>query len=241
MAYAPYDSKYNDKVSKDNQKLDFTVNSTIEDQIDLLYAKAVGQTKQTISSPGNKNKVKFQFNHALSKLGYKVKLSGDYSSNATFTLTKITLAGSPNGATTAFYTSGKIDLSKTKTEKDFWSDYATDKQNFDWFSGSSPVTGTALKHPDENRAENEDYLFVIPQNFKTGTDKLYVIVTYTITYTNDPTNSITNTVYKQLSNDFEPGKAYMINLTLGLPIEFDADVTTWGNDNSIDCTEPWDK
>lgn len=84
-------------------------------------------------------------------------------------------------------------------------------------------------------------MFVIPQKFKTGTDKLYVIVTYTITYTNDPTNSITNTVYKQLSNDFEPGKAYMINLTLGLPIEFDADVTTWGVDNPIDCTEPWDK
>ena len=239
LAYAPYDSKYNDKVSKDNQKLEFIVNSDITAQKDLLYANAVGKTKDKISSTGNK--VKFQFNHALSKLGYQVKLSGDYSSNATFTLTKITLAGSPNGATKAFYTSGKIDLSKTKTAIDLWSDYATDKQNFDWFSGSSTVTGTALKHPDENRKKDKDYLFVIPQKFKTGTDKLYVIVTYTITYTNDPTNSITNTVYKQLSNDFEPGKAYMINLTLGLPIEFDADVTTWGVDNPIDCTEPWDK
>lgn len=239
LAYAPYDSKYADKVSKENQKLDFTVNPTIKNQKDLLYANAVGKTKDKISSTGNK--VKFQFAHALSKLGYKVKLSGDYSSNATFKLTKITLAGSPNGATQAFYTSGKIDLSKTNTASDLWSDYATDRQNFDWFSGSSTVTGTVLKHPNENRAENEDYLFVIPQKFKTGTDKLYVIVTYTITYTNDPTNSITNTVYKQLSNDFEPGKAYMINLTLGLPIEFDADVTMWGVDNPIDCTEPWDK
>lgn len=239
LAYAPYDSKYDNKVTKDNQKLDFSVDSDIKNQKDLLYANAVGKTKDKISSTGNK--VKFLFAHALSKLGYKVKLSGNYSSNATFKLTKITLAGSPNGATPAFYTSGKIDLSKTNTASDLWSDYATDRQNFDWFSGSSTVTGTVLKHPNENRAENEDYLFVIPQKFKTGTDKLYVIVTYTITYTNDPTNSITNTVYKQLSNDFEPGKAYMINLTLGLPIEFDADVTTWGVDNSIDCTEPWDK
>lgn len=244
LAYAPYDSKYNDKVSKDNQKLDFTVNSTIKDQIDLLYAKAVGQTKQTISSPENKNKVKFQFNHALSKLGYQVKLSGDYSSNATFKLTKITLAGSPDGATEAFYTSGKIDLSKTNTASDLWSDYATDRQNFDWFSGSSTVTGTALKHPDENREKEKDYLFVIPQNFSDANvngDKLYVIVEYTITYTNDETHPITNKVYKQIKQDFKPGKAYMINLTLGLPIEFDADVTTWGDDNSIDCTEPWDK
>lgn len=239
LAYAPYDSQYDNIVTKDNQKLTFIVNSNIENQKDLLYANAVGQAKDNISSTGNK--VKFQFAHALSKLGYKVKLSGDYSSNATFNLTKITLAGSPNGATKAFYTSGKIDLSKTNTALDLWSGYATDRQNFDWFSGSSTVTGTDLKHPDDNRVENKDYLFVIPQKFKTGTDKLYVIVTYTITYKNDTQNPITNTVYKQLSNDFEPGKAYMINLTLGLPIEFDATVTAWELDTPIDCTEPWDR
>lgn len=239
FAYAPYDSKYADIVMKDNQKLTFRVDPVIKNQKDLLYANAVGQTKGSISSTGNK--VKFQFAHALSKLGYKVKLSGDYSSNATFNLTKITLAGSPDGATKAFYTSGKIDLSKTNTALDLWSEYAADRQNFDWFSGSSTVTGTDLKHPNDNRAENEDYLFVIPQKFKTGTDKLYVIVTYTITYKNDTQNPITNTVYKQLSNDFEPGKAYMINLTLGLPIEFDATVTDWERDTPIDCTEPWDR
>lgn len=238
-AYAPYDSQYDNIVTKDNQKLTFIVDSNIKNQKDLLYANAVGQTKDNISSTGNK--VKFQFAHALSKLGYKVKLSGDYSSNATFNLTKITLAGSPDGATKAFYTSGKIDLSKTNTALDLWSEYATDRQNFDWFSGSSTVTGTDLKHPNDNRVENEDYLFVIPQKFKTGTDKLYVIVTYTITYKNDTQNPITNTVYKQLSNDFEPGKAYMINLTLGLPIEFDATVTDWELDTPIDCTEPWDR
>lgn len=239
LAYAPYDSQYDNIVTKDIQKLTFIVNSNIENQKDLLYANAVGQAKDNISSTGNK--VKFQFAHALSKLGYKVKLSGDYSSNATFNLTKITLAGSPDGTTKAFYTSGKIDLSKTNTALDLWSGYATDRQNFDWFSGSSTVTGTDLKHPDDNRVENKDYLFVIPQKFKTGTDKLYVIVTYTITYKNDTQNPITNTVYKQLSNDFEPGKAYMINLTLGLPIEFDATVTDWERDTSIDCTEPWDR
>lgn len=239
LAYAPYDRQYDNIVTKDNQKLTFIVDSNIKNQKDLLYANAVGQTKESISRTGNK--VKFQFAHALSKLGYKVKLSGDYSSNATFNLTKITLAGSPDGATKAFYTSGKIDLSKTNTASDLWSEYAADRQNFDWFSGSSTVTGTDLKHPDDNRVENEDYLFVIPQKFKTGTDKLYVIVTYTITYKNDTQNPITNTVYKQLSNDFEPGKAYMINLTLGLPIEFDATVTDWEPDTPIDCTEPWDR
>ena len=99
LAYAPYDRQYDNIVTKDNQKLTFIVDSNIKNQKDLLYANAVGQTKGSISSTGNK--VKFQFAHALSKLGYKVKLSGDYSSNATFNLTKITLAGSPDGATKA--------------------------------------------------------------------------------------------------------------------------------------------
>lgn len=240
MAYAPYDSQYDNIVTKDNQKLTFIVDSNITNQKDLLYANAVGQTKDGISSTGNK--VKFQFAHALSKLGYKVKLSGDYSSNATFNLTKITLAGSPNGATKAFYTSGKIDLSKTNTASDLWSEYATARQNFDWFSGTSTVTGTVLKHPNDNRAENEDYLFVIPQDFsETGTDNLYVIVEYTITYTSGVPATVPNRVYKQLKQKFEPGKAYMINLTLGLPIEFDATVTDWERDTPIDCTEPWDR
>lgn len=112
LAYAPYDSKYNNTVTKDNQKLEFEVISDIKNQKDLLYANAVAQTLDKISSTGNK--VKFTFNHALSKLGYKVKLSGDYSSNATFTLKNIKLAGSSDGATEAFYTKGKIDLSKDK-------------------------------------------------------------------------------------------------------------------------------
>ena len=242
LAYAPYDSKYANKVTKDNQKLEFDVISDIEHQTDLLYANAVGQTLSKISSTGNK--VNFQFAHALSKLGYKVKLSGDYSSNATFNLTKITLAGSPDGTTKAFYTLGKIDLSKTNTALDLWSEYATDKQNFDWFSGSSTVTGTDLKHPNDNRAEDKDYLFVIPQNFLDADgngDKLYVIVEYDITYKSGTTATITNKVYKQIKCDFKPGKAYMINLTLGLPIEFDAEVTPWGEDNSIEVTEPWDR
>ena len=85
-------------------------------------------------------------------------------------------------------------------------------------------------------------MFVIPQDFsETGTDNLYVIVEYTITYTSGVSATVPNRVYKQLKKKFEPGKAYMINLTLGLPIEFDATVTDWERDTQIDCTEPWDR
>ena len=54
--------------------------------------------------------------------------------------------------------------------------------------------------------------------------------------TNDPA-IITNTVHKKLTQDFKQGKAYMINLTIGRPIEFDADVTPWTTDGTNPSTD----
>lgn len=77
-------------------------------------------------------------------------------------------------------------------------------------------------------------MFVIPQNFSEkinkvdNADKLYVIVEYDIKY-NGISETITNTVYKRITPNFEQGKAYTINLTIGRPIDFDVDaeITPW--------------
>ena len=46
---------------------------------------------------------------------------------------------------------------------------------------------------------------------------------------------MTNTVSKQIKMNFLQGKAYTINLTIGLtPIEFDAGVTLWTDGDKID-------
>lgn len=51
---------------------------------------------------------------------------------------------------------------------------------------------------------------------------------------------ITNTVSKEISRKFLQGKAYMINLIIGLtPIEFEATVNPWTDGGSIDGIE-WD-
>lgn len=261
LAYAPYDSKYVNKVTTDNQKIDFTVNSTIKDQKDLLWANnAVNQTKDNISGTGNK--VKFQFKHALSRLGYSVKLYKDFTSNnVEFRLKEITLAGSDPKSTTAsttesakaFYTNGTIDLSTGIWEKH---SAGAGKQDFiNWFSGPQDVTSATESKPYKN--PTSDYLFIIPQNFSEniGTtespvanpDKLYVIVEYDIHY-KDINKTIPNKVYKQLTPNFLQGKAYMLNLTIGLPIEFDVDVTEgvegWGTDENINIGSndtPWER
>lgn len=240
LAYAPYDVK-NTTLTDGSKINNFTVSETIADQTDLLWTNATIQ----ITADIKKKKVNFQFHHALSRLGYTVRLTGDYSSsNVTFILNKITLAGSADGTKNAFYKKGTIDLSKTHSSEGLWTNLSSDKQNFlNWSSGDKTLSNAETKNPDN------EYLFVIPQNFDTGSDELYVIVEYTIKYT-DGTPSVKNTVYKQIKKDFKQGKAYMLNLTLGLPIEFDVNVTGgagvdgWGTDEGINIGSndtPWER
>lgn len=268
-AYAPY--KEGQTLKENTTTFDFTVADKAADQKDLLWANATGQIAE--NSASTKEKVKINFYHALSRLGYTVKLSGNYSSNnVTFILKNITLAGSTDGNTPAFYKTGTIDLAKTKTETGLWSNYTGGKLFFNWYSGEynipEPKAGTtepSPSHPDKDNngtiEKDKDYLFVIPQNFsekieeagqqKDNPDKLYVIVKYTIKY--DGGGEQTNTVYKQIKKDFKRGMAYMLNLTLGLPIEFDVNLTEgvdagvegWGNDEEIKIgsndNNPWDR
>ena len=247
FAYAPYDK--NTTLTENSKIKDFTVDEDIAKQKDLLWTNDMNhQITGNITTA--KEKVKFQFHHALSRLGYTVTLSGDYStSGATFTVNKITLAGSSDGTSKkAFYKKGTIDLSKivtkdnteqnkkdlskTNTETGLWTAETSDKQNFDLVSSDQPLNQTGIK-------SDKNYLFVIPQDF-TGADELYVYVEYTINY-GGTTGSVTNKVYKQIKKHFLQGNAYMLNLTLGLPIEFDVDVTGgvdagvdgWGTDEGI--------
>ena len=222
LAYAPYGETPNFNGSS---SIDFTVEKDAAAQKDLLWAKATNQTKAENSGT---SKVKFTFKHALAKIGYKVKTSASYE-GTTIKLNKITLAGSATDPTTgAFYTKGTIDLSKGNDATDLWTKQ-DGKQYFTWFNGSQSLTSTSESNPET------DYLFVIPQNFSTGTDELYVIVDYTINYNTGAAATMKSTVSSKLTKNFEQGKAYKINLSIGLtPIEFDADVTAWKDTDQKD-------
>lgn len=234
FAYAPYVN--GTELTADSKINNFIVDENIAKQKDLLWTNTTSPITADLTS--SKKNVNFQFHHALSRLGYTVNLTGDYSSNpenkATFTLKKITLAGSSDGSKGAFYKSGTIDLSKPNKNANLWSDQ-TGKQNFDWCSENKQVTYVNPTDHTKKPVSNLDteYLFVIPQDFskdkiegQPDPDELYVIVEYTITYKDGKEQ--TNKVYKQIKRHFLQGKAYNLNLTLGLPIEFDVDVTGVG-------------
>ena len=215
LAYAPFDNSK----TLSGTKIDFKVNSDITAQKDLLWANAANKKKTD-------NPVKFTFNHALAKIGYAVK-KGVTDDNVTITLNKITLAGSATEpAKGAFYTDGTIDLSKDLSKADnataLWTD-CKGEQPFTWSTSFPNVTSSSF-------SAGSDYLFVIPQNFSTG--KLYVIVVYTISYTDGVTATMTSTVSSPIVKNFEQGKAYTINLTIGLTkIDFDVtDVNEWNED-----------
>lgn len=242
LAYAPY----NVGQVKDTYSLEFNVSETITEQKDLLYAKTVGQT---MADNSGTKKVTFKFNHALSRLGYSVKLNGTCSSDATITLKKITLAGSAPASATetaseptgAFHKTGTIELSTGN-----WSSLSG-KQYFNWYSaptsetsGSQSITFTSSTYNTKYTNKDNEYLFVIPQDFSKAGNTLFVIVEYTIQYTgvkgpDGQPATMTNKVYKQLSYNFEQGKAYTINLTIGRPIDFDvnAEITPWEKDTTI--------
>ena len=219
LAYAPF----NAGTVNNTYCLDFTVSSAIDKQIDLLWAHADNQTKTD-------KPVTFNFKHALAKIGYTVK-TNVVGTGTTITLTKITLAGSTaTDPAKAFYTKGTIDLSKANGA-DLWTKSTpVEKQNFEWFSGSYNVT-TSPSHPNDKREKDKDYLFVIPQNFEPGNDDLYVIVDYTINYNIGKPGTIKTmncTVFSKIEKNFLQGKAYTINLNIGLtPIEFNAEVNDW--------------
>lgn len=221
LAYAPH---VDDK-TLNGSSIEFTVAKNVAEQKDLLWANAKDQKKANNSGV---NKVKFTFNHALAKIGYSLKQKEAYD-KTTITVTSIKLVGSdPKGA---FYTKGTINLSEANESKNLWTpDESVEKQNFDWFTGSAVLTTDAANN--NNAADN--YLFVIPQDFSaTATNNLSVVVEYSVK--TDGTAELKNKVTKTISANFLQGKAYMINLIIGLtPIEFDATVDTWKNGDKID-------
>lgn len=191
----------------------------------MLWANAKNQTKENNSGA---NKVKFTFNHALAKIGYSLKQKATYD-KTTITVTSIKLVGS--GETGAFYTKGTVNLSEANNDKKLW-EIADDvtKQDFDWLTVGKELTTDAAKNDDNNN------LFVIPQDFSATTNKLFVVVEYTVK--TGETAELKNMVSKQITTNFEQGKAYMINLTIGLtPIEFDVTtVVDWTDGGKEDIT-----
>lgn len=212
--------------------------------VDLVWANAVNQTKESISSTNGK--VKFQFKHALARLGFDITANQDLEENgAVIKVQEVELYG-VDETSGIFIMAGYLNL-----ENGDWAPY---DNNISWFytwtptgkvdKGNGKVEGKEdensiiyklsappqLDHTNDKITNADDsYIFIIPQEKPANFN---LKITYTVEQGNFKEDV---TVYKDLlkvpgvsdpSFKFEGGKAYVFHFKLSLdPVNFDVKAT----------------
>ena len=215
LAYAP---RVEETTLKNKSCIDFTVEGEVAKQKDLLWANATNQTKDNISSTNNK--VKFQFAHALSRLGYTV-------ADKFYVIVEYTIKDY-NGVTTPMkntvyqkleknFEQGKaytlnLTLVKEKSKRVIYTWTPPDTED----GGDLKLTASQLDHTCA-KIENDpnSSLYVIPQEKK---EAFYLQITYTV---QQGTSQNTVKVKKNLLDvnnpfNFEKRKTYLLHLKLSL-------------------------
>lgn len=270
FAYAPWDNEGYSDVDKNNAAITLSANTAkgspvitysvdfaeVTNHEDLLWAApAVDQEKQTVG--GN---IKFDFKHALSRIGFKVQYmidkentnnkqdgevdngtdnTSDLDANTTIKIESVTLSGN-------FYAKGDMVYTENAGSwgVNFTNRHAVDSK-FTLQSGKhfEDVANNVRNSTPMQLNNEESYLMIIPKSFSgAASDKLTVNVVYTVT-TEDArlyggksviTNNIT-TVPFSLANGFEAGKAYNLNLHIGLTsVKLTAEVAQWEESDNQD-------
>lgn len=240
---------------------DFVVPSTIATQYDLMYSDRVFDKTRagyTVTDTGHSNAyddeddsgdykyngVNLMFNHILSSIRFLVKTKADYSTNATFTLTGLTINNAfEKGDFTEGVTTAAPEVSFAKTPG--WSGQE-DEQNYTIVTAGSQAIvyngGTALP------LTNDPDIILLPQALAHSPNDVTVTVNYTIAQNGGAALAQTATiVLKNLKdtsantvNEWELGKRYTYTIVFGLEeIYFDPAVSNWTDVTMADYEIPY--
>jgi hypothetical protein len=208
-----------DGVASSNPKITFTTPETAAEQVDLVAAVVTDASGGT-----NNGKVKFDFKHILSKIGFAAKLAED-DGDATEVKVKSLKVN----------TGGKVGKSGTYTFKsdNTIADWSLTTSSFlggngdELYSNSSGLTLTTTPQDLCNLANPKSYLMLIPQELNAGdmsVDLEFDVIT-TAGGTGGGTSTSTSTIKADLpviSGGWKAGKAYTYNLVVTLTgVEFD--------------------
>lgn len=247
LAYAPHkDAYFSNGIN--GGKIQFTVDNDVKKQTDLLWndTKQIDVSKQTITGTVN-----FNFSHALSRIGFTAQAAVDeidvvnnaLAANTEIVINKVVLLGDsilnlvePTGV---FYKSGTLNLNNFRTSTDpvpaDWENKVL-SQAFTLTKEDNFVTDfklTSTNSKNKNPLNNGySYIMIIPQDLSsTG---FYIYVDYTVTTTDNENVANTSVVNNKIMSvnplqiNFESGKAYTINLLLGMTsVKFTATYTDW--------------
>lgn len=239
LAYAPTTTDSHielptgfDKTKAEDAKIKFTVDGTVGSQVDFLVAdKQENLTKQATTGT-----VKFNFKHALSRIGFTVEAmvdkvnddatgtpdDGSVTSDAIATGTTITIESLE--LSTDFSTNGEINLYTQA-----WTLATAAATTYSWDSADFATTNVTTAKTTLN--SNDKYLMILPQSVTNLKFKVVYKVKTTDTALNGGSSEITNTIEETVTNfTFAAGKAYTFNLHLGMTsVKFDAEVSGWDN------------
>ena len=249
FAYAPYGDTNITPAAKDvtgDPYVDFVVNQTVEEQVDLLYSSTPNIDK---TKPALGETIEFNFAHALSRIGFQVQVqpdlkngdvtgtddddtqgNGSLAANTVVEVTNVELIGS-------FYKSGTLNLNGGS-----WTDVAASNETYTLTSEHFDNNVATQVLTGEQVLNNKDgYVMIIPKD-ETMTQQIKVTYTVTTTDTNlEGGNSvITNTITsEEFGIDFLQGKAYTFSLHLGLnSVKFTASVSDWVDGGDIAVNVP---
>ena len=265
-----------DNNEKSDPKVSYTVATTPDASVDLLWGVAptstaytitTGTTQPVIAGRPNKNltkqttgeKVDFNFNHALARLGLTVRAAKDqvdvgaadgkelWDSDAA---NKTRIYVNSVSITSSMITSGKLNLNNVTANTAKWENLSTAASttlnvigsninpNLVFDSGKAldagdQKPGVLAKSPTDlmvNGTTNV-YFMLIPQT--TGT--IDVTINYDVktldANLNGGMSTVNNVITKRISAiNFSNGKAYTLNLVLGMTsVKIDATVAPWGS------------
>lgn len=168
---------------------------------DLMYGYAEGENRSTA--------LPLTFNHALSQIAFVIRTDSDYSADAKFEVTKLTINNIDLTGNFAF----------TKPATAAWTDNTTLEEDFEFYATATEAT--------YNDAKGNDFgapVVMIPQS--TGTTAKMTIE-YKLTQADG--NVQTGTVTPTLPTNFwEMGRKYIYTLNFKLnEITFSPTVTNW--------------
>lgn len=232
----------------------FTVASTVADQVDLLYSAIAADKTQNeayyTDSDNSKNSetagdnkgVNIAFKHALSQVIFKAKAADDvYDAGLSFKVDNITV----NAASTA--TSMTVTNPTTAQLASAITTWNTPGTNANFVVRSAAFPEAANTYLTKTLSDPiGDPLLMIPVTAFAGTDPT-VSVTYTLYRRSDNQNLGTKTVtihfddIDDVVTNWQAGKKYVYNLTIDLQkIYFNPSITDWVDGGSQDADVPDD-
>jgi hypothetical protein len=217
-------------VAGGNPQIYFETAASVTSQVDLVADVIENHT-------ADKGKVKFAFEHILSKIGFKAKLEEAYPSS-TVTVTSLEV----------YYAAGKVNSSGTYTFADNNDVGKWDLAGAATFPTASTVSGDPILSSESDALTSisgttltppDKYLMLIPQKF--GEGDIYVKLTYRDKTGEGPDGSwYTWSTIKLPETTLKSGKAYTYTFTieLGGGVKFETDDEE--EDDDDDCGGGWD-